>query len=88
MLRFGHPEDKESAAGFARRSQQRDRVVANVVKFYRTYRKPAEWPTEFAPHCFYPASFQRVPLSTLQEAARRLQRVRAGDHTLPLETRP
>lgn len=87
MLRFGHPEDKESAAGFARRSQQRQKVVDNVVFYYRQYVKPGDWPTELAPLVFFPKNFRRIPLSTLQEAARRLQRIRAGDPTLSLETR-
>lgn len=77
-LRFGHPEDKRAAIEYEKRSAQRSRLRDNVVFYYRQYVAPAFWPTENAPHCFYPKSFNRVPLSVLQEAARSLQILKQG----------
>jgi len=88
MLRFGHPEDKADAVAYQRRSQQRQRIAENVVAYYCRYVVPEDWPTESAPHCFYPKSFDKVPLSTLQEAARRLQAIRAASSIPPPESRP
>ena len=76
MLRFGHPEDKQAAAEFSRRQQRRDKLVTNVMAYYTRYVSPSEWPTVSAPHCFYPKTFNRVPLSVLQIAAERLQRIK------------
>jgi len=73
MLRFGHPEDKRPVAEFNARAAQRTKVRDNVVAYFTRFVPRAEWPTVCAPHCFFPKTFIRVPLTVLQDAARVLQ---------------
>jgi len=83
-LRFGHPEDKAAAEAFYRRQRSRDSLVANIVRYYMQYVLMDDWPTKSAPHCFYPKSFNRVPLALLQSAAEQLQLIK----TMPEFSRP